>query len=358
MKYLKYLIEDQNIQDLLIENETSINSKLDEFKQFIISLESYIYNNLDEFIDESNTFFNIKKYTVDECVKFLQEGSIINTAYAMVAGAGVGVGLWEFIKNSISNMWDSVFSPAKSIKIQVDDQIDNANWLAHKVSDSAENAILIDPEPTSFISIPLLTLIAASSAVYTASTLLNKYKDIQRISKLKNLIDSSFDRLTALGIKDLVSVKQLNVNKYNDHINKCLDKTPAFDVLEINISCPLDAYLTYCSSMILSLATVYASRVNISNNITSVSELLSIKDDFTVNQILTKLYNDFCFAIDFIYDDKVVNSKWKNFLDSEVEKFIKTIPKKPQVQVQQPKQPQPFQNRPSQQYVRPNRPNN
>jgi hypothetical protein len=337
MKYLKYLIEDKNIQTLLLEKQNVISDKTEEFLIFSEQLRQYVYENLEVFIDENNTFFNIKKFALDQSLKFYQESltaSLIKTASVGVSSI-IG---WEWIKSFLNSLWEPVAKPFKPFVITIDDTLkQKLSEFHNKSPNEIPSKITIDPEPEHFIAMPFLTILAIASTIFTGSKLLEQYNTIGKISRLKDSIDKTFDRLTSLGIREASNYKQFNTNKYEESINRCKDKTSPFDTFEINVSCPLDAYLTYCSSMILSMTNIYLTRVsrNVSlTNIDNMRSVLAIKEDFAVNQMLTSIYNSFCFAIDFIYKEEPgISIKWKSFIDNNIEKIVSNIkPNKPQTQ--------------------------
>lgn len=329
MKYLKYLVEDENVQSFLSNKKETIDTIISEdFIQFSKKLNQFVYENLDQFVDENNTFFNIKKFALDQSLIFLQE----MIAATLVKGAVVGIGSiigWEWFKSFLDKLWQPFTHPAKAIVFTVDDKFKSVVESFQKTTAEIPSEITINPEPAHFISMPLLTILAVASTIYTGSKLLDKYDDITKISKLKNNIDSVFDRVTALGAREAENYKQFNTSKYEEAINRCKDKTSPFEVFDIKISCPLDAYLTYCSSMILSLTNIYLTRVSRTTPLAKLDNMrsvLSIKEDFAVNQMLLSCYNNFMFAINFIYKDEPgIVTKWKTFIDSNIEKIISNI---------------------------------
>jgi hypothetical protein len=337
MKYLKYLIEDEKVQLFISENQDTISNKTNEFIQFSEQLKQYVYDNLDQFIDEDNTFFNIKKFALDQSLKFYQES--LTTALIKTATVGIGsiIG-WEWIKNFLDSLWSPVTKPFKTFTVTIDEKLKQelANFH-HKSPSEIPSEIIVNPEPEHFVAMPFLTVLAIVSTIYTGSKLMDQYNTITKISKLKDSLDNTFDRLTSLGVREANNYKQFNTSKYEEAINRCKDKTSPFDTFDINISCPLDAYLTYCSSMILSLTNIYLTRVSRTtglSNIDNMRSVLAIKEDFAVNQMLTSAYNNFCFAVDYIYKEEPgIAIKWKSFIDSNIGKIISNIkPTKPQVQ--------------------------
>lgn len=310
-----------------------------------------------------------------------------NIAQTVAIGVG-SIAMYKWVNGYVDNFWSSI-NPFKSFIINLDDVSKNeeVSQLIHKASNDPiisdesvdkivqvtnssvdkitqaidsptviNKPVLINPEPSSFIDSPFLTILAILSLIYTGKKLIDKYDNIRKTANLKSKIDSSFDRLTSLGYSELEELKRLNKDKYTEHINRCSDKTSPFGVLEINLSCPLDAYLTYCSAMLLSLIGVYITKVSRSNDVSKIDGVrgvLSIKDEFTMNQIITGIYNSFIDAIECIYsNDTNIVSKWKNILDSNVKKIVSTV--KPQPKPQQIDQST-YVKRDN--YVRPNRPN-
>ncbi len=391
MKYLKYIIEDEDVQNLVKSQELAIDFIYEDYKNFIIDMEYYVRNNLNQFIHETNTYNNIKKFALEKSLLYFQEG-ILGFADDMAKGFFHGVGTigsiggaaylsYSWIKDQILTFWDSI-NPMKKMMVDVEDLVKDStiNKIVQKAADdpivndevvqkvvdvpieqpidSAVNKLnphLINPEPSNFIDSPFLTILAITSLLYTGKRLIDKYNDIRKTANLKQMINKSYDRLSALGINELDELRRLNQSKYEEHLNKCSDRTSPFGVLEINLTCPLDAYLTYCSSMLLSLCGVYLTKVSKNNDISKIDGMrgvLSIKDEFTMNQILTSIYNSFIDAIDFIYDEDVnITSKWKSILDNHIRIFIKQIPK------QQSNSNQQSTYIKKDNYVRPNRPN-
>jgi len=93
-------------------------------------------------------------------------------------------------------------------------------------------------------------------------------------------------------------------------------------MFEVNISCSLDAYLTFCYNMIISLAEIYIIKANV-RGVNNMRSLLSTKDEFLINTMLLTIYNRFCFALDYIYqdDNQIIASKWKRQIDEEISKL-------------------------------------
>jgi len=291
MKNIKYLIHNNEVKNLLKLNESTVSIIYEDYhNNFIPSLKDYIYNNLEMFIDENNTFFNIKKFTIDKSLIFFQE-SIVSAVSEII--------LSDFI-------WDKIIKPFF--------------YLFWDKKEIPSSELIVDYDPHSTVSnfniFSKLSLLATT--FYASDLLSSKYNDISDISKLKDDIDDSFNRLISLGISDAHKYKELNSNKYNEQILKCKDTIKTFETFKINISCSLEAYLTYCASMIISLASIYIIKTN-SLNINNMRSLLAVKDEFLINRMLTNIYNRFCFALDFIYvENKSIIIKWKKFIDDEV----------------------------------------
>ena len=327
MNHLKYVLESKAVLDLLESNSDIIDERFESYVEFVEKIEGFIYENLGYFTGSSvqEAFFNIKKFTLDESLKYLQEISIGLPGAVGIAGAGVIT--WSWFSNFISNLWDSVTRPFKSFIPFVLD--DNTKEAIVNVTIEEKN-VLVQPEPKDFIDSPLLTLLALASIVYVGSDLHNQYSEVSKIANLKEQIIKVFERLVSMGVKEAGACHQLNQSKYDEHIIRCKDTTKPFGVFEINISCPLDAYLTYCANMILSLAGIYISRVGKSAD--SMRLLLSNKDEFAINQMLTMLYNRFISAIQYIYvDEPQFVTKWKAYIDNNIEKFSANI-KPPPIQ--------------------------
>jgi len=316
MKYLKYLIEQQEITKFLNSHQYTIEETLNDYlDNFIPSLSEYVHENIHLFLDDQNTFFNIKKFTIDQSLQYFQEGLIKFTI-----AAGVGIGGWEYIKHQLSNLWDFMF-PSKNITVAVDSEIKERLLKLSRV-------IPISPEEienannASVLSSPLLLLLIFGLAIYSADKLIKQFTTISKIANLKNNIGKMFDRLVSLGVHEANQYKEFNSNKYEEHIEKCPAHESVFGVFTINVSCRLDAYLTYCAAMIISLANIYAIKTKAGSHIDNMRSLLAIKDEFLINQMLTESYNNFCSAIEFIYaEEPVTITKWKKFLDTSIAKI-------------------------------------
>lgn len=398
MKYLRYIFEDPNIQKTLLESSSKIENI--SLNSFIQELETYIYDNLVLFIEGDKTFINIKKYVVDQTVNHLHElteGLLHTTELSLVgAGAVYATDTFRDTKKDVESLWEKTTHPIKGLFFDIDDKtkadvsavlnnapdkvfntvephvnkvLDSVSNTTDKIGDLAQahtsrivNKITTSNpespgniEPQHFINTPLVTLAALATIYYAGSTLLAQYSSISRIAGLRKQINSHFNRLNSIGISEANQYMMLNSQKYEEAINKCSDKSSVFGVFEINLSCPLDAYLTYCSSMIIAMALIYMKRVN-KSKVDNMKVLLATKDEFAINQMLLNDYNTFCFSVDYIYKELPgLASKWKSLIDTSIEKFSTTIPTQPK-STPQP-QTQGFQNRPGvSPYVRQNNP--
>ena len=331
------MIETKVSRDYINDRNILINELTDDYLNiFIPKLEQYIHENLNKFIHETNTFFNIKKFTVDKSVQFFQEGIVLKFGLA----AGASIVSWEFIKNFISNIWNKTFG-SNAIVVHLDETLKQQLNSTSKVIQGTINVdkdILINPEPANFYTSPLLLITTLIATIYGTTKLIESFSSISEISTLKRDIANIFNRLNSMGIPNAYKYKELNDQKYEQHLSSCKDPDKdAFGLVTINISCPLDAYLSYCAAMIVSLASIYSSKVNTESHIDNMRQLLAIRDEFMINQMLTEVYNKFCFAIDFIYsNDKVVANKWKKHIDTNVAGIIalKQKPKQPIPQLQ------------------------
>lgn len=320
MKYLKYLIEQQETLQFLDSNKYVIEESLNDYlDNFIPYLSKYIYENLHLFLDGQNTFFNIKKYTIDQSLQYFQEGPV-----GFAIAAGVGIAGWEIIKHQLSNLWNFAF-PSKNITVNVDsDMKERLLRLSHVLPISQEE--IEKANNANIISSPLLLLLVFGLAIYSADKLIKQFTTISKIANLKNDIEKIFDRLMSLGVHEASRYKEFNFSKYEEHISRCSTPEPAFEVFTVNVSCRLDAYLTYCASMIISLANIYVTKVKAGSQIDNMRSLLAVKDEFLINQMLTSSYNNFCTAIEFIYaEEPATITKWKKFLDASVAKITSAV---------------------------------
>ena len=320
MKYLKYLIEQQETLKFLDSNKYVIEESLNDYlDNFIPYLSKYIHENIHLFLDGQNTFFNIKKYTVDQSLQYFQEGPV-----GFAIAAGVGIAGWEIIKHQLSNLWGYIF-PSKNITITVDSDVkEQLLHLTNVLPISQEE--IEKANSASIVSSPLLLLLVFGLAIYSGNELIKQFTTISKIANLKNDIEKIFDRLMSLGVHEANRYKEFNASKYEEHISRCPTPELAFEVFTVNVSCRLDAYLTYCASMIISLANIYVAKVKAGSQIDNMRSLLAVKDEFLINQMLTSSYNNFCSAIEFIYaHEPATITKWKKFLDASVAKITSAV---------------------------------
>jgi hypothetical protein len=325
MKYLKHILQDKAIKNLIAINTPYIESI--DLKEFQLTLANEIHTNLITFIDESNTntYLNIKKFALEKTLSYMQEVSIMNT---IGFGATVGVGTalymkWKELTDYVTSFWsplEKITSPTK-ITIDVNDGLkEKLGNLTKAIEEPHVKVEFLQMEPQHFYNTPMLTLAAIVSVYLTSSQLLNEFNNISKIANLKTQLEQHFDRLTSLGYSEARQFKDLNISKYEESINKCQDKSAAFGVFTINLSCPLDAFLMYCASMIISMGLIYISKVGI-GKVDNMRSLLATKDEFIINQMLTNNYNLFCFSVDYIFKDLPgMSTKWKTFIDTGLTK--------------------------------------
>lgn len=318
MKYLKFIIENEQIQEYI--ETKNLNIEPDAIKEFYRKKEQQVYENLDLFLTPNlnESYYNIRNFIINDTISYINEITL------KAIGLGTVVAGSIYLYKQLEDFWESSVKPIKSIFVSIDDNI--INKVTNSASSEDKPVIqksfdsLLSPTEFGFLNNPLFLLFLLAGSIYSGSKIAANYNTIRKIAALKDNFDAIFMRLDALGVKEALPAKQFNEEKYTNHIAKCPQtKEKTFGALSINIGCPLDAYLTYCSSMLLSLAGIYLGTLKEKKNISSMMNLLAVKENFMINQFLTSMYNQFSFALEFIYaDDPSIKSKWLDLIDRNV----------------------------------------
>jgi hypothetical protein len=159
----------------------------------------------------------------------------------------------------------------------------------------------------------------------------NHMEGVSRVNGLIDFLSGLNERALAAGYTDLSRLDKDADMLYQTRMAKCdaMDDK-ILSHFRIQINCKLDAQLAHACALTLALGYCYLksckSKGVMISKFNSFSDLFHIREEYFLNGLLLKSYNELKWCLDFIYkDDQETFKRYMKFLDQSTMAYITDI---------------------------------
>jgi hypothetical protein len=286
------------------------------------TLKNLTSGNSAEYLDELRERFKNAKEASTELIADASKGKIINqgeaieskTELANIQKAAELLQSHKDVPSGTEGVINNIINGSSSQITKFDNSIDLFNKGEY---DNAYKMMEIDPGWSTGTFLGISAIMAGLAYIGYV-----KYKDIIKAKLFERKLKKYIVQFSKLGFQEIHSINNTLLTKQKECLStsKHIQKDP--NDIVINISDSVRCYITYVSSLIISIATLHIAYIKSTNgnirNIKSINDLIRTSDHRGASEVVKNLHGDYVKLLNSMIKDIKLKSAALDRVDNAI----------------------------------------